>query len=123
MEIVQKLQQLSEVMTQDGLTVDALRAAVEKAGPDGNARVVAVPGTTEPAHVSLALPQKLLLSWLKEAFGEPHPAPQLHPDSPRETLFYPVPTLGTDYRCAVIARLVAGDEQSVGQITLRRDPQ
>lgn len=83
------------------------------------AEVVAAEGADEPDLVELALPAPVARTELEAAFGPGHEAPLLHPDRPREVLYYPPPRADRRHDCAVLAR-VDGDETR--QVTVRRDP-
>lgn len=106
---------------------DLTSATVRPANPSlAEVRVVTEPERDEPAYVELvpAPTGRLTVAELKPAFGEYHPLPRVHWNTPRQIIFYPE-TAGTSHRCALIAAVQPGarglEDGEVTSLTLRRD--
>jgi hypothetical protein len=121
MDTISTLKELCEVLTRDPLSPAAAREALGRSGAAWvrAGRVIAAADATEPNHVELDLPALVALEAFDHAFGEGHPAPQLHPGDPAEVLYYPAAPDGRQHSCAIIARV---GTDGVRAVAVRRDP-
>ena len=121
MDTISTLKEVCEVLTRDPLSPAAAREALGRSGAAWvrAGRVIAAVDAPEPNHVELDLPAPVALEAFDHAFGEGHPAPQLHPGDAAEVLYYPADPDGRQHSCAIIARV---GSDGVRAVAVRRDP-
>ena len=113
---------LGEIVSRDRQTADDARRTLSVSAHTAlrTADVTAVGGSSELSHVTVVPPAPIALATLEARFGPGVRPPQLHPDSPAECHFHPPAPAGRTHTWVLIA--VLGPDDSVTELTVRRDP-